>query len=228
MRMLKYIIYSLIFSVFCFSNESIILLIRHGQTDWNIDDRIQGHTNNPLNKKGIIQAKNLANKIEAHHPDIKAIYSSDLDRAFLTAQITAKRLHLSVEKRPQLRERNNGSAEGLSSQEECILYGESEKILDQLYPSYQERWCHTSIPGAETYDNLLQRIKDELSKIAKEHPNEKVAIFAHGEILGIFISSLLHKEKPIHLPNCGIAKIIFHPDDSVHPFKFISIDDSSQ
>lgn len=212
-------------AISCFSNESTLLLIRHGQTDWNIDDRAQGHTNNPLNETGIAQAKNLADKIESCHSDINVIYSSDLDRAFLTAQITAKRLHLTVEKRPQLRERNNGAAEGLSLKEEEILYGKSERALDQLYPHYQERWCHTSIPRAETYNDLLYRIKEELIKIAKKHPEGKIAVFSHGEILGIFISDLLGKEKPTHLPNCSITQVLFCPNDPEDPFKFIAIDE---
>ena len=212
-------------TIFCFSNESTLLLIRHGQTDWNIDDRAQGHTNNPLNEKGITQAKNLAEKIESCHSDITAIYSSDLDRAFLTAQITAEKLHLSVEKRPQLRERDNGAAEGLTLKEEYILYGESEKILDQLYPHHRQRWSHTSIPEAETYNELLQRGKKALIEIAKKHPDEKIEIFAHGEILGIFITDLLGKEKLMHVPNCSITQITFNPDTPETPFKFIAINE---
>lgn len=215
------------FSTLCFSDESILLLIRHGQTDWNIEDRAQGLTNNPLNEKGIVQAEDLAEKIASTYSDITAIYSSDLDRAFVTAQVTGERLHLPVEKREQLRERNNGAAEGLTAEEERVLYGASEEMLDQLYPDYGQRWDHTSIPGAETYNELLRRVKNELADIAMKHPGEQVAVFAHGEILGILVSDLLGKEKPLHLPNCSIVKILYLPEDPLYPFKFIAIDEPS-
>jgi probable phosphoglycerate mutase len=215
------------FSTLCFSDESVLLLIRHGQTDWNIEDRAQGLTNNPLNKKGIAQAEDLAGKIASTYSDITAIYASDLDRAFMTAQITGNRLHLPVNKREQLRERNNGAAEGLTTEEEQILYGASEKMLGQLYPDYRQRWDHTSIPDAESYNELLKRVKSELIDIATKHLGEQVAVFAHGEILGIFVSDLLGKEKPLHLPNCSIIKILYLPEDSTCPFKFIAIDEPS-
>ncbi len=223
----KIFFFFILFSNLCFSNETVLLLIRHGQTNWNIEDRAQGLTNNPLNKKGIAQAEDLAEKIASTYSNITSIYSSDLDRAFTTAQITGNRLHLSVKKREQLRERNNGSAEGLTSEEEQVLYGTSEEMLDQLYPHYQQRWNYTSIPGAETYNELLERVKRELIDIATKHLGEQVAVFSHGEILGIFISDLLSKEKPLHLPNCSITKILYLPEDLTHPFQFIAIDESS-
>lgn len=213
----------LFYSTICFSSETVLFLIRHGQTDWNIAHRAQGHTNNPLNEKGIAQAKALAEKIGSCHSDITALYSSDLDRAFLTAQITAEKLHLQVEKRPQLRERNNGSAEGLTEEEEQALYGASEELLDQLYPHSQERWHYTSIPGAETYVELLQRAKDELIEIAMKHPGEKIAIFAHGEVLGVFLADLLGEVKPVSMPNCSIVEVHYHSEETLHPFQFIPI-----
>lgn len=220
-------IFFILFSNLCFSHETSLLLIRHGQTDWNIEDRIQGLTNNPLNKKGMTQAEDLAEKLASTYSDITAIYSSDLDRALVTAQITGNSLHLPVKKREQLRERNNGAAEGLTAAEELILYGASEEILNQLYHDYHQRWDHTSIPGAESYNELLKRVKNELIDIATKHLGEQVAVFAHGEILGIFVSDLLGKEKLLHLPNCSIVKILYLPEDPIRPFKFIAIDEPS-
>lgn len=223
----KIFIFFVLFSNLCFSHETCLLLIRHGQTDWNIEDRIQGLTNNPLNKKGMTQAEDLAEKIASTYSDITAIYSSDLDRALVTAQITGNSLHLPVKKREQLRERNNGAAEGLTAEEEQVLYGTSEEMLNQLYPDYHQRWDHTSIPGAESYNELLKRVKNELIDIATKHLGEQVAVFAHGEILGIFVSDLLGKEKLLHLPNCSVVKILYFPENPMHPFKFIAIDEPS-
>jgi len=210
------------------NDESILLLIRHGQTDWNIDGRAQGHTDNSLNERGIAQAEILAEKLASHHSDITALYSSDLSRAFVTAQMVGEKLRLQIEKREQLRERNNGAAEGLTVEEERVFYGTSEEILNELFPQCQERWNYTSIPDAETYNELLQRVKNELVKIAAKHPGKKVAVIAHGEILGIFVSYLLGKEKLLHLPNCSIIKVLYSPEDQEQPFKFVDIEDSLQ
>jgi broad specificity phosphatase PhoE len=202
--------------------QCTLFLIRHGQTDWNIDHRAQGHTNNPLNEKGVAQAHALAEKMGSYYSDITAIYSSDLDRAYATAQITAEKLHLQVEKREALRERNNGAAEGLTLEEERVLYGSSEEELNQLYPDFRERRKYCSIPGAETYAELLQRGREELLAIAMKHPEEKVAVFAHGEILVTFITDILDIEK-MHLPNCSVAEVLYNSNRE-KPFQFIAID----
>src|SRR5476649_649590 len=100
------------------SKATEILLIRHGETEWNAKGLVQGHTNIPLNDHGIKQAKDLAEKLLLSHPEITAIYSSDLDRAYTTALISAERLNLSVKsKHFHLREIKYGEAEGISHDE---------------------------------------------------------------------------------------------------------------
>jgi 2,3-bisphosphoglycerate-dependent phosphoglycerate mutase len=208
-----------------FSSETVLLIMRHGQTDWNIDDRLQGHTDNPLNATGIAQAEALAEKIESRYPYLTAIYSSDLSSALATAQKTAEKLYLQVNVREALRERNYGDAEGISFQEEDALYGASEATLDQLYPYYRDRWCHTPIPGAETYNELLQRVKAELLRIVDRHPGETVGVFAHGGVIAMLIADLLNQEEPPMTPNCSMTQIVYSSDNPDHPFKFISTEE---
>ena len=102
-----------------------LLLVRHGETDWNAEGRLQGHTDTPLNDYGRRQARTLADEL-AGEP-IDAVYSSDLARARETAEIVGGRLGLTVVVDPGLREKNWGSWEGLTPAErERVEYaGES-------------------------------------------------------------------------------------------------------
>jgi broad specificity phosphatase PhoE len=89
-----------------------LLLVRHGETDWNKEQRLQGHTDNPLNKNGQEQALRFSKRISKTYPDIQAIYASDLIRAYTTAVPTAKKLRLPIQKSAALREINWGELEG--------------------------------------------------------------------------------------------------------------------
>ena len=92
-----------------------LLLVRHGETDWNAEGRLQGHTDRPLNDYGRTQARRLAEQL--HGDGIAAIYASDLVRARETAEILSERLGLPVLLDADLRERNWGSWEGLTPDE---------------------------------------------------------------------------------------------------------------
>jgi broad specificity phosphatase PhoE len=92
-----------------------LLLVRHGETDWNADGRLQGHTDRPLSEFGRRQARQLAGELEAE--ELEAIYSSDLARARETAEIVGERLRLQVELDPDLREKDWGTWEGLNAVE---------------------------------------------------------------------------------------------------------------
>src|SRR5579884_3458376 len=92
-----------------------LLLVRHGETDWNADGRLQGQTDRPLSDYGRRQARQLAEELEGE--ELEAIYSSDLVRARETAEIVGERLGLPVELDPDLREKDWGSWEGLTAVE---------------------------------------------------------------------------------------------------------------
>src|SRR2546421_2092518 len=88
-----------------------LLLVRHGETDWNADGRLQGHTDRPLSDFGRRQARQLAEELA--NESLEAIYASDLARARETAEIVGKRLGLPVVLEPELREKDWGTGEGL-------------------------------------------------------------------------------------------------------------------
>lgn len=152
-----------------FSKEVSILLIRHGETDWNVEQKIQGHTDIPLNLKGVAQAQAVGEKLAREHADIKAIYSSDLSRAYVTAKATAEKLNLPIEVHCSLREINCGVAEGMKIADKIALYGNKFDELNEQYPNKKDRWNYSPVPGEETINALIKRTME-----ASWIPNEKI------------------------------------------------------
>src|SRR5512139_3968790 len=97
-----------------------VCIIRHGETDWNVDKRIQGHTDIPLNETGRAQA--LAMAFNAAHQRFHAIYSSDLARALETARVLAQREGQEVKPLPALRERHFGVFQGMTAAQGAERY----------------------------------------------------------------------------------------------------------
>lgn len=140
-----------------------ILLARHGETDWNLGRRVQGHTDIPLNATGIAQAQALADEL-AHEP-IVAVYSSDLSRARDTAAAVAARHGLPVSVDPNLREKNFGSWEGLTDTE----------IRERFPDAKRGAWG-----DAETTEAVAERVVTALSRVDQAHPDALVLVVAHG------------------------------------------------
>jgi uncharacterized phosphatase len=140
-----------------------ILLVRHGETDWNAERRVQGHSDTPLNETGRAQAAALADALGAK--EIDAVYSSDLLRAYETAWVVAERRGLEVTAIRDLRERNFGTWEGLTD----------EEIFDR-FPQAR----HGSWGDAETKDEMADRALDALERIALAHPGGHVLVVTHG------------------------------------------------
>jgi len=143
-----------------------ILLARHGETDWNVERRVQGHSDTPLNDTGRGQARALAEEL-AGEP-IDAVYSSDLARAHETARIVAAGRGLDVTAIRDLRERNFGTWEGLTDEE---IYVRHPHARDR---SWQE-WG-----DAETRDEMADRVLGALHRIAETHPDQRVLVVSHG------------------------------------------------
>jgi len=132
-----------------------LLLVRHGETDWNASGRLQGHTDRPLNDYGRRQAADVAERLAAE--DVTAVYTSDLARARETAEIIGTRLGLQVVVDADLRERNWGTWEGLTP-------GERDTIAFE----------------GETPAEHRARIMRAVERIAERHPGERVAVVTHG------------------------------------------------
>jgi broad specificity phosphatase PhoE len=146
-----------------------LLLVRHGETDWNRDGRWQGGSDTRLNDLGREQARALAEQLDG---DIAVIYSSDLARAHETAEIVAARLGLEVRVDPRLRERGFGSWEGLTMPE-----------IEERFVEAHRCWRAGEGAGAddaETFEDFSARVKDFLADVLRLHPDEEVLVISHG------------------------------------------------
>lgn len=157
-------------------------LVRHGQTDWNLEGRYQGQSDVPLNASGLAQAQGLARRLKEEHFD--AAYSSDLSRALETARAIAA-LHdgLVVRVDPRLREINQGQWEGV----------QVEKIRERFAGLWNARLTDpVSVrpPGGETVGEVFQRVHAALDEIASRFSGGNVLIVSHGLALATILCAL--------------------------------------
>jgi broad specificity phosphatase PhoE len=146
-----------------------ILLARHGETDWNRENRFQGHADPPLNEAGRVQAAELAATL-AHEP-LAAVYSSPLRRALETAQTVAARHELAPVTLDALREVDVGSWQGLTRAD-----------VESRFPEQFGRWLQHG-PGwedGETYEQMSERVLAGLRELAGLHPHERILVVTHG------------------------------------------------
>ncbi|XP_058735804.1 phosphoglycerate mutase-like protein 4 [Vicia villosa] len=156
-----------------------IVVVRHGQTIWNAERKVQGHLDVELNEIGRDQARAVADKL-SRGPKISAIYSSDLQRAFETAQIIASKCGvLEVVKDFDLRERHKGDLQGLS-------HLEIAKTNPISYKALMSKNEEQEIPGGgESITQLLERCKSALLRIGKKYKGERVVVVSHGASIEI-------------------------------------------
>ena len=159
-----------------------IILIRHGKTSWNGSRRIQGHTNIELSPEGIAEAELLAANFPL--PKIDAIYSSDLNRAYDTAEILAKKFNLPVLTLPELREVNFGDWEGKT-------LAEMEKIDPINFENFFRDPENLQIKNAESFLNVQERAMSAIKKIIAVHQKGNIVVVAHGAINRVILCSIL-------------------------------------
>jgi broad specificity phosphatase PhoE len=148
---------------------TVILLARHGETDWNSERRWQGHADQPLNDVGREQARALAATLADRAIDV--VYSSDLARAHETAVIVADRLGLPVEVDPGLREVDVGDWSGRLLTE-----------IEAVDPEGFQRWRqgHKAWNGGESYEEMGERVVGAVLGLAGRHPGQTVLVVTHG------------------------------------------------
>lgn len=151
-----------------------ILAIRHGQTAWNADGRIQGQLDIGLDATGRAQAQALAQALDGE--PIDALYSSDLSRARQTAAPLARRAGLVLRVDAGLRERGFGEFEGLSFAE-----------VSERWPAQAERWRKRDPAfgptGGEVLSDFRDRVIEVMDRLARAHPGRQIAVVTHGGVL---------------------------------------------
>jgi broad specificity phosphatase PhoE len=174
-----------------------ILLARHGETDWNLQRRVQGHSDTCLNETGHAQALALAETLQ--DAELDAVYSSDLARAFETARVVADRHGLDVRVLPELRERHFGSWEGLTD----------EEIVARFPAAKSGVWG-----DGETKEELRERVLGALWRIAAERPDGRVLVVTHGgPVRALLVESGLDGRGPIG--NCSLYEVRLVDDQVV-------------
>jgi len=188
-----------------------ILAIRHGETAWNVDTRIQGQLDIGLNDTGRWQAQRTAHALA--HEDIAAIYSSDLSRAFETAQTIASALSvrgaLQVISHLGLRERHFGHFEGMTWAE-----------IEEKWPTDAKLWRsrdpHWSPLGGESLVVLHERIAQCVLEIASQHLGEQIVLVAHGGVLDVLYRLATGQDtqapRTWHLGNAAINRLLWTPE----------------
>ena len=154
-----------------------LALIRHGTTDWNAEQRVQGHTDIPLNDTGRSQARALAARLQAEKWD--RIYASDLSRARETAEIVAAAVGLPVQIDPRLREMSCGQMEGTTEADRVARWGSDWRALDL---------------GIESRQAITGRGLAFVRHVLAAHPDERVLVFSHGALLRLTVKELVPGE----------------------------------
>jgi probable phosphoglycerate mutase len=185
-----------------------ILAIRHGETAWNVDTRIQGQLDIPLNAKGEWQAAQLAKALAAQDP-LHAVYTSDLKRAHQTATAVAVQQGLEAISHPGLRERGFGAFEGKT-------FAEIERDLPEDSMRWRKRdplWAPPQ--GGESLVVMAQRVRQTLDDLAAQHVGQHIALFAHGGVMDLLyrIATGLDLQAPRSwtLTNTAINRLLWTP-----------------
>ena len=185
-----------------------LLVIRHGETDWNAQRRVQGHTDIALNITGKRQASLLAQAL-ADSP-IQAVYSSDLLRAWETAQAIALPHDAPHHVFAALRERRFGNIEGQ-------VFADFEEQHPEAAFHWRTRTPHWQPPGdGESLLALRERVERTVYDIAAHHPGQQVAIVSHGGVLDVLYRAATRQElqaaRTWVLPHCAINRLLWMPD----------------
>jgi probable phosphoglycerate mutase len=179
-----------------------LVLIRHGQTEWNREGRIQGHLDSALTPEGIAQAEACATRLATEPFD--ALYASDLPRTQHTAAILNCALHLTMNSRESLRERCFGIGEGLTYAEMDVRFPEVFSRARALDPDF-------AIEGGETRRQFHSRVRTALQGIASAHAGQRVLVVTHGGVLGVVYRWLndlpIASAHTVEIPNVAYNRV---------------------
>ena len=184
-----------------------IIAIRHGETAWNVDSRLQGHLDIPLNDVGLWQARQAALAL-ADEP-IDAIYSSDLQRAWVTAQAIAETTQAPLAAHQGLRERSFG-----------VLQGHTFEELEAKEPEQAYRWRKRdpafAPEGGESLIALRERITATPHTLASRHVGGQIVLVAHGGVLDVLYRAATRQDiqapRTWQLGNAAINRLLWTPD----------------
>lgn len=178
-----------------------LFLIRHGETDWNNERRIQGHTDTHLNARGLEQAERLAARL-ASDEKIEILYSSPLSRARFTAEAIARKIGIEPIYDARLIEKHLGEYEGKS-------LAEIEMHDPEVGRLWRESKDHFQLPGEETPADLQKRVTEFVAEITPQHHDARVGLVSHGGTINMLVSTMMeldiNRRWPFWFDNASIS-----------------------
>jgi len=188
--------------------QTIAYLIRHGQTEWNLETRMQGHKDSPLTRVGITQAKGLHNRLMTEKIDL--IYSSESKRAYDTARLIKGHQNIPIYRKKGLKEINMGEWEGMKQSD----------IINKYPQIWNNFWNnpikYTPVGKGESYNEFKNRIITEIENIINLNQGKNIAIITHRIALKVIM---------LHFNNQDIINIGNIPDIQPASLSQICIND---
>jgi 2,3-bisphosphoglycerate-dependent phosphoglycerate mutase len=179
-----------------------LIVIRHGETDWNRQHRFQGQIDVPLNALGQTQAQRLAQRMARERVD--ALWSSDLLRARATADAVAQALGLDAQVEPLWREQSFGVLEGLD-------VPTIQREHAPLWSQWLRHDADYALPGGESMREFHARVMRALARVAASHTGQRVAVVTHGGVLDMLWRTAqaapLHGPRTVEIPNTGLNRL---------------------
>lgn len=181
--------------------STTICFVRHGETDWNAERRMQGHIDIPINAIGIDQAKRLASTLAKSSHRFDAIYASDLQRAHATAHVIADAFSQAVTIHPNLRERHVGQLQGL-------LLNEAPERVPQVWQRHVARELEYDLEGGESIVQFHARMRSVLDHFLAAHRGQRILAVSHGGSLDmvyrVVTGQSLSAERVAVVPNTSL------------------------
>jgi 2,3-bisphosphoglycerate-dependent phosphoglycerate mutase len=150
------------------------IVVRHGETQWNVERRVQGSGDSPLTPGGLAQADAIGRRLARERFDV--LIASDLGRALQTAGRIAAHCGLPVRTDPRLRERNFGAGEGMT-------YEEIDRAFPDVFSRDRQSNPDVAIPGGESRRQFHERVRAAFEALARDHDGGRVAVVTHGGVL---------------------------------------------
>ncbi|MCR4329881.1 MAG: histidine phosphatase family protein [Candidatus Roizmanbacteria bacterium] len=190
---------------------TILYFVRHGETVWNVQKRIQGHKDIRLNREGREQAHTTAQKLFSEITHVHAIISSDLQRTAQTAEIIAEYFNTPVTFTTRLRERDFGSFSGKSYKQISTLLKDAYKVFDGL--SEEDKFDFSLHPEIESERKLRTRVMSCIEDTVNTYSGKTVVIVTHGGVLRSILTAMqlltTHDHGRIHIGNGAYFAIRF-------------------
>jgi probable phosphoglycerate mutase len=195
-----------------------LYLVRHGETDWNWGQRIQGHLDIPLNENGRQQSLALRSALAGICPT--TVYSSDLARCSETARLALlpagsdpaspdTQPRVPIKFIPELRERGFGAWQGLTLSEVAARYPDEYACWNRRAPGFAPT-------DGETWESMNERIRSFLFRVVKDHPGETILAFSHGGPVKTAVAAALEvpseRSLPVAFSNTSVSALWSYPE----------------